>query len=164
MCETQRIGYVISIIFPPQYTSFFLCSVVKRKCGTRLMVLKLCSMESTCGLLDWLGPGGWGLYLPYFPGLFSFSSALVTCNAPVQKISLKESTLVAQMIKSLNMYSESPHLALWGGFTQNISITTHSSYVLLITASLGQSWTLLFNSYPPAEFPDIIKQLLCQFF
>lgn len=57
---------------------------------------------------------GWGLVDEgcTFPGLFSFPSALVTCNAPVQKISLKESTLVAQMIKSLNMYSESPHLAL----------------------------------------------------
>ena len=67
------------------------------------MVSKPCSMASACGLLAWLGPGGWVLSLPYFSGLFSFSSALVTRNALVQKISPEESILVAKTVKSLNM-------------------------------------------------------------
>jgi len=122
------------------FLSMFSC---KRKRGTRLMVLKLCSMESTCGLLDWLGPGGWVLHLWYFPGLFSFSSALVTCDAPVQKISLKESILVAQTINHWT-WTLKAHIELYEGLYTEYK---HNHSLVLRIINYCFTWSKLDSAF-----------------
>ena len=113
--RSLNISVSLSLFLP---LSFSLCSFIKRKCGTRWMVFKLCSMQSVCGLLISLGPGGWVLVLPFFPGLFSFSFPLVTYHALLQKISSEESILVAKIIKSLNHVIWKPTSSSMTVFTQ----------------------------------------------
>lgn len=68
------------------------------------------------GCLNWFGPHGWALGLPFLPGrLFCFS--LVIYHRLLHKISPEESILVAKAIKPLNHViwrpTVSSHVGTW---------------------------------------------------